>query len=652
MLGMFALCICLTWLTFNFWRRLAWQERVRSMLEGWAAQDSQASLGLPMLSAVFTVFAFLLFVWSVTGDAYYLAYLTRFGPVLLFGTLVSLQTFVLALLTSAPQYRAAWTWSLAAGVALVMFQGWSLIWFNQLGNIALVIAMLSGTFYAQEMIRRGYRSSRRVKLGWLLGVLIVVSLVSIQFYFIPKRFLVYAQSFLVYSPMAVVWLVILTHAVGRLSAALHSHVIGRALIYLAVFAGFVYAGNLYYQAGKAHAQQVNTAYRPNDDEEAFMDFAVKVRESDFRFTGWRNQMPVYPFIQALFYDSNMTMEDFFGRGKEVNISLSLISLAVVFMIAQRFLPLDLAVNLTLITAFGLYVFKSGYFLVELLYYTVAFLAYALLCALLIKPSRTLSVAAGIVLGIGHLTKASILPTLLLFTGIFLLKELLPGGGSAYAKGALWQRSKPALLNLGIVVICFTAVISPYIMESKRLYGSYFYNVNSAFLWYDSYGEALEGTLAGKDLPLPVVYLQTHSLGDIWERLEDGLHWQAENIRYQYGFFNYPVFLTLFMFLAALLDVRHSLQAARKYPLVLPFAILYFAAYFFLCIWYSPIANLPRFLYVMYAPFAFSVFMAIKHLSCEINRPLIRMTSLALFAMTMIDIWHTLSRGPFFRDFGS
>jgi hypothetical protein len=293
--------------------------------------------------------------------------------------------------------------------------------------------------------------------------------------------------------------------------------------------------------------------------------------------------------------------------------------------------------------------------VELLYYTVAFLAYALLCALLIKPSRMLSVAAGVVLGIGHLTKASILPSLILFSGVFLLKEFV----SAYPlwmgrrpAAEMWSRSKPAFLNLGIVLACFLGVTAPYLIESKRMHGGFFYNVNSAFLWYDSYGEALEGSLANEELPLPIVYLQTHSPADIWGRIEYGLHWQAENIRYQYGFFNYPVFLSAFLLTAVLFNIRHSLQAARQNLYVLVFAPLYFAAYFFLCVWYSPIANMPRFLYVIYVPLAFSIFIAANRVAGGLNRPLIRMTSLAIFAMTMIDIWHTMSRGPFFRDFGS
>ena len=49
----------------------------------------------------------------------------------------------------------------------------------------------------------------------------------------------------------------------------------------------------------------------------------------------------------------------------------------------------------------------------------------------------------------------------------------------------------------LTLLCFIAVIFPYIRESKQIYGQYFYNVNTTFyIWYDSFADAIQ---ANKEL---------------------------------------------------------------------------------------------------------------------------------------------------------
>ena len=50
--------------------------------------------------------------------------------------------------------------------------------------------------------------------------------------------------------------------------------------------------------------------------------------------------------------------------------------------------------------------------------------------------------------------------------------------------------KTNLASLFLAICCFLAVIFPYILQSKEMYGQYFYNVNSTFyIWYDSWEDA-------------------------------------------------------------------------------------------------------------------------------------------------------------------
>jgi len=72
------------------------------------------------------------------------------------------------------------------------------------------------------------------------------------------------------------------------------------------------------------------------DQGAYLHFTQKVSESGFTFTGGRNRMPAYPFLQALFLQSGMNEEASFLRGKYVNLVLSIILLAVIALIFKHF----------------------------------------------------------------------------------------------------------------------------------------------------------------------------------------------------------------------------------------------------------------------------------------------------------------------------
>jgi hypothetical protein len=121
--------------------------------------------------------------------------------------------------------------------------------------------------------------------------------------------------------------------------------------------------------------------------------------------------------------------------------------------------------------------------------------------MLTSPSLKLALLTGIWLGITQLSKAAVLPLLALFTVIFLVKESIEliqrlriNGFKGDRKGSYYKLS-----CLFLVILCFLIVISPYIFKNKRIYGQYFYNVNSTFyIWYDSWDEVKQGTRAYGD----------------------------------------------------------------------------------------------------------------------------------------------------------
>jgi hypothetical protein len=150
------------------------------------------------------------------------------------------------------------------------------------------------------------------------------------------------------------------------------------------------------------------------DQKAYMDYARNMYESNYTFVGGRNRMPVYPFVQSLFHCPGLTDEEFFIRGKYVNLILSLGLLAGLALVLRPFFHWLHTLNLMLIVAFTVFIFKAGWFQAELLFYFVNFCLFLLMCRLLWQPSWPLAILAGIVAWLAHLTKASILPGLVIF----------------------------------------------------------------------------------------------------------------------------------------------------------------------------------------------------------------------------------------------
>lgn len=668
MLSVFLLTLILVWVAVNLFRKPAWEEKLNATLLGLVSDVNKSELALAILSAIFIFMTFFIILWLVTKDNYYQGYLLRFSPILIFGMLIIIQTLALILLLAEKKIRVEWLGSFLFIIFLLFFWEYPLIIFNKLDNTFLISIALLATFYIQMVFRSSFWAPIKYKIGWVISIIAVALLLYVQLFFIPKKFLTYRQHFLILAPISFLFLVSSQQIFERILSGVLKSTTMRIVLYLITIFGLLYAGNLYYLAGKAHSEHINTTYSPNDDEETYMGFVIEAYETNFQYTGVRNQMPLYPFIQALFYHPNMRWDDFFIRGKQVNIFLSLASLIFIFFIALKLFSLYPAITLTLTTAFGLYVFMSGYFMVELFYYTLSSMAYLLLCLMLVKPSTWLGVMSGITLGLAHLSKASILPAFLLFTGVYVAKELFFVSIQLKTRSLNSRESQSGLrsrlTSFAFVVVLYFMVISPYIIESKRTYGSYFYNVNSTFyMWYDSYEEAIQGTMAhgdrlgwpnmpDEDIPSLLKYFREHNFSDIWERIRYGSHWQLENLRYQYGFFNYTILFMAFALILLSLDLRRSLQLLGKFsPLVL-FSVLYFALYVFLYIWYSPIACLPRFVNALYVPLLFSVFAVAKNMSSDTNLLLVKLANFTLLVMICIDIWYIISQGPFNRDFGS
>jgi len=380
---------------------------------------------------------------------------------------------------------------------------------------------------------------------------------------------------------------------------------------------------LYWYGAVEQLVRVNTD-REATDQSAYMDYARSMYESNYTVVGGRNRMPIYPFLQSLFYRPGMTDEVFFVYGKYVNLVLSLVLLAGLAFLFWRFFRWLHVLTLLLIVAFTVFIFKAGYFQVELLFYCMNFCLFLLMWRLLQQMSWPLAIVTGIVAGLAHLTKASILPGLGILLvlagikwgckGVWVALQSRHTSGNTIATKALLSHVFPLLL----VGVAFLITVFPYINTSKQVFGHYFYNVNSTFyIWYNSWEEAKQGTRAHGDrvgwptmppeeIPSMAKYWREHTVQQLISRVVDGGQSVLFNVVHSYGYFKYSVIYLSLLLVTMLRFWRRVYQAVLANPILYLFLALYFGVYLLLCFWYAPIASGNRIILAQFIPFLFTI----------------------------------------------
>jgi hypothetical protein len=419
---------------------------------------------------------------------------------------------------------------------------------------------------------------------------------------------------------------------------------------------------LYWNGAVEQLARVNTNMTYMD-QPAYMNYARNLRESNYTFIGGRNRMPVYPFLQSLLYRADMTDEAFFEQGKYVNLVLSLFLLAGLAFIFSRYLSLFATINLLLIIAFTVFIFKAGYFQTELLFYFLSFCLFLLMCRLLKRVTWWLAILTGIVAGLAHLTKASILPGLVIFLALAVVKWGSVALRSRHAPGSPTsiKTALSPLLGVLLVGVFFLITIFPYINTSKRVFGQYFYNVNYTFyMWYDSWQEAKQGTWAHGDevgwpdmppeeIPSMSKYLREHTLGQIVGRFTNGAVTVLGNTLPSYGYFKYMLVYVGLFCVAIFLSWSKVRQAVASNPILCLFLVLYFAGYLLLYAWYSPIAPGNRFALALFIPLMFSLSYGLQILlgssSLKAGRASVNallVNNLAILVVVLVDIYFVLT----------
>ena len=394
------------------------------------------------------------------------------------------------------------------------------------------------------------------------------------------------------------------------------------VIVLAALAGF------FITAATEHARVVNTS-KARGDQSGYLWDAQQVYwnwhgGTPRKLIGERNRMPLYAGYLALFYSPDMSDDEYFVVAKQWNIRLAVVLLAALAVIFARRLPPLLSFNLTLIVAFGYFVFKAGYAQSELLFYFLFFLTFLAFWSLLERAPGRLSVvlaaAAGALGALAHLTKAALLPFVAMFVAVYAGRELIAYVRSRSASQPRGLSTMVAgLVVPAVVVVVLLAGLSPYLVNSKRVFGHYLYNVNTTFYaWYDTWAAASVGTLSHGDgvgwptlpedqIPSASKYWRTHTLGQIAARIGGGFKDMFVRSYSTYWYLKYVVWYVALMILVAGSNVGGVRALLRRHAALAAFLFLYGTSHLLLIAFYAPISGTgtARFLIAHLTPFFYA-----------------------------------------------
>ncbi|MFM8323014.1 MAG: hypothetical protein ACKOC5_19055 [Chloroflexota bacterium] len=456
-------------------------------------------------------------------------------------------------------------------------------------------------------------------------------------------------------------------------------------------------GLAYSLAASQHAHRINTDLEQRS-QGRYLKAARLAWESGFTDPGDFNRTPLYPYFQGLFYRPGLSLEQFFAESKQRNILLSLVVLVGVFGIFRSRLPLSAAALAALIAAFGLIIFKAAYVKAEVLYYGLALACFALMLQLLRRPSLLLAALGGALAGLTYLSKATVLLSVVIFSAVCLLRlaagwwagrrrpaqpALAPGQAQPGAAQRIQWRRELACLALFLLV--FVAAVYPYGRITLQRFGSYFFNVNTAYyIWFDNFQDAVafdeayglsqgRTSLPADQLPGPLNYLRGHTSAQIVQRLRVGLEAQLENFFSAYSLTNFPLVYLAALALAAAAAPRRAWGLLRRRWVLALFAGLYFGLQFASFVWYTYISAGTRFLHGLYLPLLFCLLLALQALgrplpgeqpparpSAAAAEPAARL-NLARFALAvnllmgvllMLNIWFTLQVALMAMQYGS
>ncbi len=114
---------------------------------------------------------------------------------------------------------------------------------------------------------------------------------------------------------------------------------------------------LFLERAAENGRTVNTRVS-RTDQGAYINYAIKLKESGYTEVGSRNRMPMYPLLHQSFPAARRHPAHLFRPGKTVNTVLALAGFCLVGAIFLSCFPRHHALNLLFLTTFTVFLFKA------------------------------------------------------------------------------------------------------------------------------------------------------------------------------------------------------------------------------------------------------------------------------------------------------
>ncbi|MFC1936335.1 hypothetical protein ACFLYP_01565, partial [Chloroflexota bacterium] len=378
-------------------------------------------------SNVYRVFAFyvsilgstiglaLLIITIATEDAYIKNILLRVAPLLFVFSVLNLQMLFLLLRSTLDLGRKFSLQAMGFSISMILLTVISFekpsISLDKLLVVDLFVIVGMTLLLAKINFSMDSTSSQP-----LVGILILSLLVKSQLFFIGHK---YNTQILHYAPVIIstAWMILYVIKFLLSSSAWQKVIkIGLSALFLAGMAYF-------YHAASAYGAEFNTNIIFGDQLK-MVNISREAKANNFHVKNNGTQTPLYPIFQAIFINPDQDRDEVFEQGKLINIYLAMGLLIGYCFVFARKEPRHQAVNLMLITAFALYIFKAPFFQAEVLYFFLVFSSYLLMIQLFSSKSLILPVLTGVVSGLAFLAKASMLGMLYVYIIVFAAKILL------------------------------------------------------------------------------------------------------------------------------------------------------------------------------------------------------------------------------------
>ena len=368
-----------------------------------------------------------------------------------------------------------------------------------------------------------------------------------------------------------------------------------------------------------HALKVNTNIN-SGDQNSYISTIVKIYKENYWYFGDRNRMPLYPYLLAIFYKPGLTDEELFYRGKIINIFISIVMLAVIYKASIRYFNSFASYTFIILVAFTFFLFKAGYFQAEVLFYTLYFLTFISFIKNFKNPNTKNGIITGVLVALSYLTKA----TALLGFIIYIIFQ--------FAKYYIYlvknKKNKNRLIrSIFSSIIIFLIIVYPYISDTKRFFGRYFYNVNTTFyVWYDSIKEVREGTSYYGDkvgwpkmdvekIPSLQKYINDHTTQQILKRFETGFFKLIlfSFLTYATVPFSFLLIYSFFIIIQGYFRKTQLIKLIINNMELLIFFFTFFITHIIAFSWYAYVDSGPRFTLSLYLPIIFLLFLLYQKL---------------------------------------